>query len=431
MVRKQIGRQIACSYILEPHRKINMLSINFIMPITGGNCTIRSMLPFILCESCKKFPSNKLLTFQLYELYGANLEAVVDVVGLYQIVGINISFADNRFSCDDEDIMCKCIELITEILTKPNFINEQFDFSDVVLVKEFMKDIMLSEYYDERHILIRCIQKMQGYDILENCYGNQKDISFITPELLTDAYKMLLCNSSIEILFIGTKDSDMLYSFVDKIRSWRRGNKMIYTPNYPYNETIVMKEEIEYTTLDVSKLVMGFYIMGTHDPFAIWLLSIIYGNAPFSRLFIILREKQGLCYDCSMEYEPFSYTMFFICSLEAANKEIIQFNVINALEKIKNDGISNNELDNAKQLAKNKLLSFHKSTDAMWEWSILQILHNQIDEPKASLKYIDSINASQIEKVASDLVLKSIYFLDNQQGERKCDEKRISFYAVK
>ena len=115
MIREQIDNRIACNYIIEPHRKINLLSINFITPITEGKYTIKSILPFILCESCKKFPSNKKLAVHLYDLYGANLEAVVDIIGLYQITGINLSFMDNRFLCFDEDIMHRCIELITTI----------------------------------------------------------------------------------------------------------------------------------------------------------------------------------------------------------------------------------------------------------------------------------------------------------------------------
>lgn len=415
MVRKQIDRRIAYNYIIEPHRKINLLSVNFITPITERNCTVRSMLPFILCESCKKFPSNKLLTFKLYDMYNARLETIVDIVGLYQIVGINISFVDNRFSYPDEDIIYKCKELMTNIITEPNFINGQFYYSNVTLVKEFMQDLMLSEYYEYRHLLIRYIQKMQGYNILDNCYGKQEDIHLVTPELLTDTYKSLLCNSNIEVLSIGTNTTDIFEKFLDK------ESKVDYIPDYPYNKNTEIKEETEYTSLNVSKLIIGFCITKPHDSFTIWLLSIIYGGAPFSRLFLLLREKSGLCYDCSMEYDPFSHIIFFLCSLEAENKEKIQFSVMNTLENIKNNGISNNELDSAKQFAKNNLLSYYQSTDAMREWSILQILHNQMNEPKDGLKRIDSINVFQIEEVASDLIVKGIYFLDNKHGREETE----------
>ena len=416
MIREQIDNRIACNYIIEPHRKINLLSINFITPITEGNYTIKSILPFILCESCEKFPSNKKLAVHLYDLYGANLEAVVDIIGLYQITGINLSFMDNRFLCFDEDIMHRCIELITEIILSPNFTNGQFDCSNVILAKEFVKSLILSEYYDNRNILIRYVQKVYGYNILDSCYGNHKDIQSVTTELLTEVYKSLLGNSNIEILSIGKKTSGKLYPFLDKIVNGQKPGKIIYTPNYPYNENIGIQEETEYILLNVSKLVIGFYIVGQHDPFAVWLLSIIYGDAPFSRLFITLREKQGLCYDCSMEYDPFSNMIFFICSLESKNKKEVQLNVINVLEDIKNNGISANELDNAKRLAKNKLLSFYQSTDAIWEWSILQILYNQASEPKSRLECINKTDVFQIEKAATGLVVKGIYFLDNCQG---------------
>lgn len=414
MIRKQINKQVACNYIVEPYRKINLLSVNFITPITKGNCTIRSMLPFILCESCNKFPSNKLLELKLYDLYDASLETVVDVIGLYQITGINISFIDNRFSYPHENIICKCMDLMTEIITAPDLINGQFNHTNVALVKKFIQNLMQAEYYEYRHLLTRYIQKIHGYNILENCYGNQKDIHLATAEILIDTYNSMLHNSRIELLSIGKNTTDIFEIFLDKLYLQKKEDKMVYIPDYLYNETTEIQQETEHISLNVSKLLIGFYITKPHNPFVLWLLTIIYGDAPFSRLFLILREKSGMCYDCSMEYDSFSRTIFFLCSMEAENKEKIQFHVINVLENIKHNGILNKELNSAKQMAKNRLLSFHQSTDTMWEWGMSQILYNHVNEPENELEYIDRINTFQIKEAASSLIVKGIYFLDNR-----------------
>ena len=55
MIREQIDNRIACNYIIEPHRKINLLSINFITPITEGNYTIKSILPLSFVKVVRSF----------------------------------------------------------------------------------------------------------------------------------------------------------------------------------------------------------------------------------------------------------------------------------------------------------------------------------------------------------------------------------------
>lgn len=413
--REQIDNRLACNYIINPHRKVNLLSINFISLLERGTSTIKSMLPFILCDSCKTYPSNNLLTTKLYNLYGATLEATVDVVGLYQVVGINLSFVDNRFSLENENIMYQCSDLLTEILINPNLANEHFNPDNVELVKEFIYDLIQSEYYEKRHLLTRCVQQIQGINLLESCYGNRLDISVVTPKILTDAYKSLLQDSHIEMLLIGTEPSNVFTTFLDKVCNGSQHTKTLYTPFYEPKEITRIQKRTEHVMLSTSKLIIGYSIHGTYDPFALWLFSIIYGNAPFSRLFINLREKEGLCYECYMDYDPFSYKMFFVCNLETENRDKVQAKVIDSLKMIKNNGITHSELDSTKHYAKNRILAFSQSINAIKDWSILQILCNQKQSPIDKIDCIDRISNYQIQSVASAVSINSLYFLNNHQ----------------
>lgn len=192
MIRRQIGQNIAYNQIIDSSKKINQLSVNFITNLKEEDVTLNSMLIYILSDSCKKYSNNLLLTTKLYDLYGASLEVSIDIIGTYHIMEMRLSFIDNKFSIDNENIALNCFELMEEIITNPNLISGLFPSDTVEFAKGFLNDLIQSEYYDERNILIRCTQDMFGVYMPETCYGNSKDIGAITPLSLANAFEQLL-----------------------------------------------------------------------------------------------------------------------------------------------------------------------------------------------------------------------------------------------
>lgn len=156
MIRRQIGQKIAYNQIIDPSKKINQLSVNFITSLKEEDATLNSMLIYILSDSCKKYPNNLLLTTKLYDLYGASLEVSIDIIGTYHIMEMRLSFIDNKFSIDNENTALNCFELMEEIITNPNLVSGMFPSDTVEFAKGFLNDLIQSEYYDERNILIRC-----------------------------------------------------------------------------------------------------------------------------------------------------------------------------------------------------------------------------------------------------------------------------------
>ncbi len=413
MIRRQIGQNIAYNQIIDSSKKINQLSVNFITNLKEEDVTLNSMLIYILSDSCKKYSNNLLLTTKLYDLYGASLEVSIDIIGTYHIMEMRLSFIDNKFSIDNENIALNCFELMEEIITNPNLISGLFPSDTVEFAKGFLNDLIQSEYYDERNILIRCTQDMFGVYMPETCYGNSKDIGAITPLSLANAFEQLLSNSIIEIFFLGTKATFPSRFSIN--RGIDKFNKIHYQPyGVKIRDVNGIQKYDKHVPLETSKLILSFGIDGKCDPYAMWLFSIIFGEAPFSRLCLSLRKNLGICYECYMQYDPFLNGLFFYCNIESKNQKKAQSEVIRALNNLKLNGITDEELKYAKNYAINRLLSFNKGNNEIKRWGLLQILCNQNETPTNRIVLVNNAEKEQINRVAHFIIFKGTHFLDNQ-----------------
>lgn len=106
--------------------------------------------------------------------------------------------------------------------------------------------------------------------------------------------------------------------------------------------------------------------------------------------------------------------MFFYCNIESKNQKKAQSEVIRALNNLKLNGITDEELKYAKNYAINRLLSFNKGNNEIKRWGLLQILCNQNETPTNRIVLVNNAEKEQINRVAHFIIFKGTHFLDNQ-----------------
>ncbi len=143
------------------------------------------------------------------------------------------------------------------------------------------------------------------------------------------------------------------------------------------------------------------------DRYALRVLRTILGGGMSSRLFLSVRERQGLCYYIAANYDDYADTGAFAAyagvdltrvnqALEATLKEF---------EVIRNTPVSEAELHKAKSYIKGKMvMSLEDSENVANMIAHQQLFYNRFFDLSEQRAAIDSVTIEQVQKVARDLL---------------------------
>ena len=164
----------------------------------------------------------------------------------------------------------------------------------------------------------------------------------------------------------------------------------------------------QFKQTEQSHLSLGFkgFAYGDKRNAAQSVLSAILGGGMSSRLFTEVREKRGLCYYVRASGGAYQDTgVFNIGAGVQIGKieEAIQV-IIGELKKIKDVPVGAEELKKAKEYIKGKSILALEDNQVRLDWFLERAaFYKNISTPDEAFKKIDSVTASDIQKVARDL----------------------------
>lgn len=141
------------------------------------------------------------------------------------------------------------------------------------------------------------------------------------------------------------------------------------------------------------------------DRHAVDLLSAILGEGMSSRLFLELREKRSLCYDVH------SYTIHFLdtgafCVYAGVDPKQAPEAVVAILEQLAaiREGVPEEELSKAKELAKGRLLLRMEDTRSVSGWlGAQELLNHHVRTVDEVVEAIDAVTTEDLRRVARTL----------------------------
>ncbi|MCK5416635.1 insulinase family protein [Candidatus Parcubacteria bacterium] len=200
----------------------------------------------------------------------------------------------------------------------------------------------------------------------------------------------------------------------------KRGKNFIEKSKVIENQKIP-QIKMEYKKTDQAHLSLGVraYSYDDNDRVITRMLSLILGGSMSSRLFINLRERNGLAYYVRTSSEAYTDTGYLTTSAGVPVDKIdkaIKI-ILDEYKKIKNSLVSPKELKRAKDLLKGKFAIQMEVSDNLANWysrqavlenTILRVKNKDLKQknllsPDQYLKNINKITAVDIQKVAKDI----------------------------
>lgn len=167
--------------------------------------------------------------------------------------------------------------------------------------------------------------------------------------------------------------------------------------------------KIEFKKTDQAHFILGFRALKFSDPRReiLKVLNNVMGGAMSSRLFTEVREKRGLCYYISSDFEEYRDTGFWAASAGVDIKRIDEALkvILEEFSKIKSREILAEELKRAKENLKGRMyLGLEESLNVAQSLAEEEMFLGKIKDPDEIAKEIDKVSQEEIQNLAHDIM---------------------------
>ncbi|MDP7992747.1 pitrilysin family protein [Bacillus sp. MHSD_36] len=400
--------------------KTNTFVFRFKAPLNEETVTERALLPYVLQSATEKLPSVIRLRQYLEELYGSSLAVDVSKKGEDHIISIYVDIANEVYLHDAPPLFEKALSMLSDIVLHPATEGNGFLPSIVESEKRALLQRIEATYDDKMRYanerLIEEMCKVEPYRLSAN--GKKESVSSITNESLYQYYQKVLAEDEMDLYIIG----DILENAVDLVSKYfsisarpaRERNVLLHKRN---NEE---KEVVEQQELKQSKLHIGYRTFITYkdeDYFALQLFNGLFGGFSHSKLFVNVREKNSLAYYAASRFESHKGLLFVMSGIEAKNYEKAVEIIKEQMLAMQNGDFSEEEMHQTKSVIQNQILEAIDTPRGFVEMLYHGIISDRTRPVEEWLTGIESVTKEEIVKVAKNIALDTIYFLQGTEGE--------------
>ena len=193
-----------------------------------------------------------------------------------------------------------------------------------------------------------------------------------------------------------------------KFQNWFDGSPMKF---FPLEETSRPSNiSLEYRTSDSAHICLGIPALASSDPsrFALRVLNTVLGDGMSSRLFLELRENEGLVYTVNSEVSAFRDTgaLFIYCATQPKNVYRSVELILKEMEKV-SLGVTMKEIQKAKEQIKGRILLQMEDTlnTALWIGS-QELLRNCVLTPDEVTAEIDKVTPNDIAELMESIFVR-------------------------
>lgn len=245
-----------------------------------------------------------------------------------------------------------------------------------------------------------------GWDTI----GTKKNIKGFKREDFLNYFNTQYGKNSLSVVLAGNfsiSDVSSLESIINRFPDNDWQDKLAVIEKQTKPEIKVLPKKVDQVTMALGLRTLA---MGSPWELKLKLLSLILGGSMSSRLFIKLRERNGLAYFVKTSTEFYTDTGYLSTQAGVpANKaqEAARI-IVEEYQRVKDERISPQELKKAKDLLIGRMALRLESSDEVASWYSKQaVLKAKIKTPAGVLAEIKKITAADLQKTAKKFFLEN------------------------
>ncbi len=287
-------------------------------------------------------------------------------------------------------------------------------------INKVKKQLVASIKIDESNISTLASDKFEEYffndkKMKRKVKGSVRSINNISRQDLIESHKKIFCRNNVYIGIAGSINKDLAKKYIDYVFG---SLPLKNTKNFQPNVSVNKGSKIINVDSPQSTVIFGQRGVGRNDPnyFSARILNYVLGGGGFqSRLYKEVREKKGLVYSIYSYLRPYEEEGIIIGGFQTRNKTVKETmnKVIDEWKKISKNGITKNDLNDAKTYYKGSFSRNYTNTLSISKLlTVVQYYSLGEDYFKKRNQIIDQINLNEINNYASTLFdPESLYFM--------------------
>lgn len=393
------------------------ISFNFYLPLEKETAASYALLPFVLTTCGEKYPDFSVLNYRLERLYGAQLDAVAEKLGDYQLLKLRMSVINDKYTFESESLIKRACDMLLSLIFEPKAENGAFCAEDLAREKRKAIEHVKGEMSEKRvYAKNRLIEEMYK----GSCYGTPKcgtveDIEAITEASLYEMWQKMLATAYIRVQVIGAAVPQGLFEEIGRrFENTERYNITDCTKSQPTAAADKPRTVTERQAIQQGKLVMGFSSDTAGDDdntMPLMVMTDIFGGGPYSRLFDNVREKMSLCYYCSASSSRVKGLITVESGVEEQNTEKAEKAISEQLEIMKKGGFTDFEFSSSVKSLRDSLNSYNDSQPLLDLWYALKAVNKNLYSPEDIAEKISAVTRDEIIAAANGVKLHTVYKL--------------------
>jgi predicted Zn-dependent peptidase len=296
------------------------------------------------------------------------------------------------------------LDVLTDLVQSPLFDATELEKERKVVLEELASvadspgqqaDLLLDELLWPHQPL--------GWDVA----GTNESVGRLSRDMVAEYARSQYVPNNMVVAVAGNVDEDEVVALLEPtLASMAEGRPQTWFPaskgqTEPHCSLLFKRTEQTH-------IAMGMHALPLDHPdrYALDLLSVLFGESMSSRLFMELREHQGLCYDVNSYVSHFLDAGSFgvYAAVDPLNGPKAVGALVGELRRLV-DGIPEEELTKARELAKGRLLLRMEDTRSVSGWlGGQEILTGEIRSPEEVVEKLDAVTPEDLQRVITTIL---------------------------
>jgi len=358
---------------------------------------ISHFIEHLMFKGTKKRPSTLIIS---QELDGIGADYNAFTAKDHTAYHIKVNAENFNLACD----------ILSDMLYNSVFDKVQLEHEKGVILEEIkMYEDLPMQYAEtlfEREIF-------KGSALEHNIAGTRESVKGISRKDIIDYLQKYYAPQNAVLIIAGKIDKNIKKTLAKYFVKPGLGQN--FKPQAKFAKLVNKQKQaqaiLDYKKTNQAHIALGFPAYSYFDPqiYALYILSTILGGNMSSRLFINVREKQGLCYYIRAQADVYEDTgdLQIRAGLDI-NKLDKGIKIIgDNLRALKEKGITDEELAKAKKFIKGRLiLQLEEANDLAEFYGREFLLARNLTTPEQKIKKILAVTKKQVNQAAKDIFQK-------------------------
>ena len=417
-MKMELVKGVNLHFLQSKKFKTNKIKVRFSSPLDENTVAARVLVACMMETANQKYPTSQLFREKLASLYGVELSTSVSKRGRVHYVDLNISFVRDDFLSKKNVLTDEVLDIIETIFFSPLVVEDHFDSDTFDVEKKNTISDLESEIEEPYYYAHGQLNQLFFEDetIGMSRLGKVDLVRQETAQSSLEQFHQMLQLDNIDFFFIGDFNEVAIVDRVNQFEFKPRDNYL--SINYQQPFTNVVREKLEQKQNQQSILELGYHFStqygeSLHIPLVV--LNGMLGAFSHSRLFQIIREKEGLAYTISRHFDIFTGFMRVFAGFDKESRTKVMNLIMRQLNDLKRGKFTESELQLTKEMLVNTTLLAQDRQNTLIEREYLKtILGTKVLSLEEWLESIDKVSREEIIETAKTINLQSVYFMEGK-----------------